>query len=46
MSAVADAVESVDWPDTERLATVVVARVEVPITLRVPLVRRLPLASA
>ena len=46
MSAVAEAVESVDWPLTVRLAAEVVARVEVPTTLRVPLVKRLPLASA
>ena len=43
MRAVAEAVESVDCPDTERLATVVVASVEVPVTARDPVVVALTL---
>lgn len=37
VSAVAEALESVVWPDTVRLEAVVVARVVVPDTSRVPL---------
>ena len=36
VSAVADALESVVCPDTCSVVAVVVARVEVPVTLRVP----------
>jgi hypothetical protein len=36
VSAVADALPSVVWPDTVRRVAVVVARVDVPVTPRVP----------
>ena len=38
----AEAVESVDCPDTVRLVAVVVAKVEVPVTPRVPPIVWLP----
>ena len=46
MRAVADALARVVCPDTVSLVADVVARVDVPTIVRVPLARRLPPASA